>query len=482
MRKIIPFILIFLFYTLFLGSYGLLDPDEPRYATTSKNMISTGQYILPEFNGKPRINKPPLTYWLISLSYKLFGINEFSSRLPHAILGFLLSIILFFFTKDLTSPLILTSIPLYLFMARLCNTDMILNFFFSSSLLLFFKYYDTKKSKFLIISVISYLFANLTKGPVAYISILIIFIFLIFEKDFTIFKNYFLIIAVLLASISPLLWLIIAVSKLGDFSCIKSILFNETLGRMFKGYGHRENFLFYFKYFPLVFFPWSVLFVLKIKKISALWNDKFLKFNIIWFFTVFIFFSIAKSKLISYILILSVPFSVILSKFVENLEILNKKLLVTIFLFFFPSLIIYLVTIKEFKLNFLILPYFILTGFLLVKSENLPLAIISFLTGIFLFAGQFITDLKSEKFLENLKIKNGKIVVFRKRFTGTAFYLGNYLKVDTKDELKKIKKFPIYLITTKKNLNFYLKNINYKIVKETKGRIFIKIENVNCIR
>jgi len=48
-------------------------------------MLVTGDYLAPQFNFEPRAQKPPLTYWAILLSYKLFGISEFAVRLPSAL-------------------------------------------------------------------------------------------------------------------------------------------------------------------------------------------------------------------------------------------------------------------------------------------------------------------------------------------------------------------------------------------------------------
>ena len=86
-KKDIPFLLgliviglvLFLFYT---WSMPLIDPDEPRYASTASDMVMNNNWIVPHFNGAPRINKPPLFYWAIAISYKIFGISEFSARLP----------------------------------------------------------------------------------------------------------------------------------------------------------------------------------------------------------------------------------------------------------------------------------------------------------------------------------------------------------------------------------------------------------------
>lgn len=63
----------------------LINPDEPRYVSTARDMILNGNWIVPHFNGVPRINKPPLFYRAVVISYKIFGINEFGARLPSAL-------------------------------------------------------------------------------------------------------------------------------------------------------------------------------------------------------------------------------------------------------------------------------------------------------------------------------------------------------------------------------------------------------------
>jgi 4-amino-4-deoxy-L-arabinose transferase-like glycosyltransferase len=48
-------------------------------------MIDSGDYLNPSFNFKPRFNKPPLCYWIVAGSYKIFGVSEASERLPLAL-------------------------------------------------------------------------------------------------------------------------------------------------------------------------------------------------------------------------------------------------------------------------------------------------------------------------------------------------------------------------------------------------------------
>ncbi|MEM1170202.1 MAG: glycosyltransferase family 39 protein [Cyanobacteria bacterium P01_H01_bin.35] len=68
-----------------LGNIGLIDETEPLFAEAARQMVETGDWITPYFNGETRFDKPPLIYWLMAIAYHLFGINEWSVRLPSAI-------------------------------------------------------------------------------------------------------------------------------------------------------------------------------------------------------------------------------------------------------------------------------------------------------------------------------------------------------------------------------------------------------------
>jgi len=61
----------------------MFDTTEPRYAEIARIMAESGDWITPWFDyGIPFWGKPPLSFWLEALSFKLFGITEFSARLP----------------------------------------------------------------------------------------------------------------------------------------------------------------------------------------------------------------------------------------------------------------------------------------------------------------------------------------------------------------------------------------------------------------
>ncbi|HKY33900.1 MAG TPA: hypothetical protein VJV23_15320, partial [Candidatus Polarisedimenticolia bacterium] len=74
-----------------LGSLPLLDPDEPRYASASLGMASSADWVVPVFNGEPRLNKPPLLYWAQAAAFRTPLREEIAARLPSLTAALLLA-------------------------------------------------------------------------------------------------------------------------------------------------------------------------------------------------------------------------------------------------------------------------------------------------------------------------------------------------------------------------------------------------------
>src|SRR5438067_3971233 len=68
-----------------IGSGDLYSETEGQYAGAAREMVESHQWLLPTNDGIPRLQKPPLLYWLIIISFKLFGVNAAAARLPVAL-------------------------------------------------------------------------------------------------------------------------------------------------------------------------------------------------------------------------------------------------------------------------------------------------------------------------------------------------------------------------------------------------------------
>src|SRR5262249_5162695 len=66
-------------------SFHLFEPDEGRYAEIPREMLIRGEWIVPYLQSEPYLDKPPLLYWLVRLSYSIFGIYDWSARLVPAL-------------------------------------------------------------------------------------------------------------------------------------------------------------------------------------------------------------------------------------------------------------------------------------------------------------------------------------------------------------------------------------------------------------
>lgn len=87
-----------MFLAVYVGSMftpGLLDDADSTHAEAAREMVVTGDYVTLHINGVRYLEKPPLPYWLVAFSYKLFGVNEFSTRLPMVLSVMLLGILAF---------------------------------------------------------------------------------------------------------------------------------------------------------------------------------------------------------------------------------------------------------------------------------------------------------------------------------------------------------------------------------------------------
>jgi len=79
----------------------LWDRDEPRFSRATVEMVESGNYLYPTFNGNLRPDKPILIYWLMSVPVRLLGQTEMAVRLPSVVGTVLTCLLVFFIGKRL---------------------------------------------------------------------------------------------------------------------------------------------------------------------------------------------------------------------------------------------------------------------------------------------------------------------------------------------------------------------------------------------
>lgn len=182
-------IFVFLILPLFfykLGQSSLISWDEAWYAEVARNILKTGNIINLAWNNLPFIDHPPTGFWLMAITLKIFGVNEFWVRFPSAVSGIISIFLLYLLGKKLFNPIVglssavaLSSATWFIFRSRSGNLDIFLTMFFLLSLLLAIK--TVLNKKYLIPLAISLVFLFLTKSmvPLAIIPAL----FLIFYQN-----------------------------------------------------------------------------------------------------------------------------------------------------------------------------------------------------------------------------------------------------------------------------------------------------------
>lgn len=130
-----------LLYLPGLGQISLFDRDEPRFATATREMLTTGDWVVPHFNGNLRSDKPPLLYWVMMTSYSLVGQNELGARLPSAIFSTMTLLMVYWITGSrfgritgIVSAVMLGSCSLFIAESRLATADATMLFFIVTAL------------------------------------------------------------------------------------------------------------------------------------------------------------------------------------------------------------------------------------------------------------------------------------------------------------------------------------------------------------
>lgn len=327
-----------------LGGIGLVDETEPLFAEASRQMLETGNWVTPYFNGEPRFDKPPLVYWLMVVGFQVLGVNEWAVRLPSAVSAMGLTLFLFFVMERLggspmtSSPsvqrgwssliagLTLALTPKFIIWARVGVSDLLLTGCIGAALLCFFVgYVESEKGvekPFFSFSVPSgwyisfYVFtglAVLAKGPVGVVLPgLTIIAFLLYQRNlWSVLKEMRVVSGTIIFLAITIPWHVLIIMENGQ-DYIASFFGYHNVERFTSVVNeHSGPWYFYFLVVLVGFAPLSVYLPSAIAQLQV-WRRRFWGnqprrhqlglFAFFWFTVIFVFFSIAVTKLPSYVI------------------------------------------------------------------------------------------------------------------------------------------------------------------------------------
>ena len=317
-------LVIFCFFAFFynLGGSALFEPTEGRNAEIAREILYSHDWVTPHDDFVPVLDKPIFFHWLIALCYKLFGVSEWSARLPSALAGLGSVVLIYLFARKsfgfweaAWSSLILASGVQFYALSRIVIFDMPLNFFVTLSLCSFYWAANTdlefKKGAFYLLMYGAMGGATLIKGPIGLFlpGMVIVFYMLVTNKWFLLRQmNLFYGVLVFLIVVIP--WYVFAEVKNPGY--LYYFLWEENLVRFFTSHFNRNEPVYYFfEVLAVGFMPWTFLFPYLIRAQWKKSKDETTLFLVLWAGLPFIFFSFSQAKLSHYILPVYPPLAIL---------------------------------------------------------------------------------------------------------------------------------------------------------------------------
>lgn len=310
-------------YGLFIAAIPLLDPDEPVYGETAKEMLNFHDWLSPRIYGEFWYDKPPLFYWLDAISFSIFGVSTWSARLPSVLMGTGTAVYVFrssiSFLGERTARIaafILASSLEIVILARSAVTDMTLVFALTVALISFYK-------KKYVTAYIACGFALLAKGPIGFgFPALIVGIYLILTRKWNIkeilgLKWYW---GIPLACLVGLPWFIY-MGMVHGAPFIDTFLGYHNITRFVSPEHAGQNHIWLFIVVLIAgFFPWTGTLPGLLRRIVRWRHDDTAVYLAVWAGFIFIFFSISSTQLFSYILPMYPPLAMLAAKYLVSIE------------------------------------------------------------------------------------------------------------------------------------------------------------------
>ncbi len=295
-----------------LDTSSVWDSNEAFYVQTPREMVEHGDWIVPRFNGQPRVNKPPLSYWLVAAPYSVFGVSIFWERLMLALLAyasvwavFLSGRILVSERAALLAAVLFTTTFRFQVLARRLLIDILLLFCILAALTAFLYWWKRGRGSGLILAALFLGLGVLAKGPVIFLPALILAAFTFWSVPSDRLRRApwarSLLVFLLVASSW---YLLLGITQ--GWDSVSDFLWKENLGRFTHvDFGPQRG----LQYYPLVFladyFPWSILLL---GAVAGRWSarrfpDHSLSILVaLWMGSFLLFFSLSLNKQEYYIL------------------------------------------------------------------------------------------------------------------------------------------------------------------------------------
>ncbi len=370
-----PYLLVLLtilVYFLNFWSFQVWSPNEAFYADASRYMLETKNLVTPYYNGEIRLNKPPMTYWIVALGYSIFGVNELGLRFMHVLLGLLTGVVTallaweVFKSKTIsTYSFIIFSLSLTIYAnAHYASPEMPFTFFITLSIYLWYVGYIRKNNFFIVFAFLAASLAMLVKGPAGFVLPAgVVFLYLLVANPSELLKlKYYLLSFVSL--ILGLWWHVYQIFDKGKL--FWEIFYKENFKRIYSG---GEPFYFYYLDLLVSFLPYSFLFFFALFWVVFKQRQNHFIF-LAWFFFIFTLFSVVKQKIPVYVMPAYPALAVMTAGFLVSSSWEKLKRYSSYFLSIFISLVC-LILIFYFNLDFKFLLLFLFLPFFLWKYTKL---------------------------------------------------------------------------------------------------------------
>jgi 4-amino-4-deoxy-L-arabinose transferase-like glycosyltransferase len=294
-----------------LGGFPLFDVDEGAFTEATREMLARGDYVTTWLNGELRFDKPILIYWLQAASVTLFGLDEFALRLPSALAGAAWIVAILVFARQqlgqatgYAAALVAATTLGICVIGRGAIADALLNLFLALAMFDIYRYMGAPRPLLRYRAFLWIALGLLTKGPVA--------LLVPFAAGGIAFALQGQWRGWLRAVFDPLGWLLLAAvagpwyvleyMRQGDAFIAGFFLRHNVERFMSPLQGHSGNLLYYLPVVPLVLLPYTGLFLRVLPGVRRLREQPLACFLWCWFLFVFVFFSLAGTKLPHYLL------------------------------------------------------------------------------------------------------------------------------------------------------------------------------------